>query len=817
MPRSPRHTFLGRLPGLAWLLVCAACAGAAGPAVLPAQPGSEQATLPPPAFSTAPPPDAEGTAAAFLDAWQKGDYAGMHTLLTPQTAELVSAADFAQRYQDALDGGAIASVEATVLAALQQASQAEVQFKVDLKTGLVGSVSRQITMKLEFADSRWGILWDDGLILPELKDGGVLMMEYASPARGNIYDRSGLAFAAQTDAVAIGVVAGEILPEQEGRLLGELSRLLDVHPEALRSRYADAGPDWYVAMGEASIAEVSSRFGVLNNIAGLRLNQYQTRYYMGGAGGAPHAVGYVAPIPAEQVAAYLAEGYAPDAFVGAQGLEKSGEKQLAGERGGTLWVRAPSGALNTKLAEKRAGPAQAITTTLDRKLQREVQAALQGMTGAAVVVNYTTGEVLAMASSPAFDPNLFDPSNYNISQLSLTLNDALRPLINRVTQGQYPPGSAFKVVTLAAALESKLFVKDQTYYCGYEWTELGVDFVKYDWTYEKQVPESGTLNMVGALRRSCNPWFYHMGYSLHRWADYYLPDMARSFGFGPATGIVGLSQAANEEVGGVVPSADWAAQTNTDWTIGDSVNMAIGQGDLTVTPLQLVMAYGALANGGQLLRPQLVLQMAAPGAEPTYKFEPQPVGALPISAETLATVRQGMWEVVNEPSGTATFRFKGLRIPIYGKTGTAEDRPRRPHAWFAGYSDAKQAGKPDIAAVVVLENKGEGSEWAAPVFRRIIETYFYGEPKTLFHWEAELGLTAVPSPFPTFVPFTYVVQAGDSLASIALQNKVTMDELMQVNQLANPNALTEGQTIIIARGGVSNITLTPEFTQTPTP
>ena len=156
---------------MAWLLVCAACAGAAGPAVLPAQPGSEQATLPPPAFSTAPPPDAEGTAAAFLDAWQKGDYAGMHTLLTPQAAELVSAADFAQRYQDALDGGGIASVEATVLAALQQASQAEVQFKVDLKTGLVGSVSRQITMKLEFADSRWGILWDDGLILPELKDG----------------------------------------------------------------------------------------------------------------------------------------------------------------------------------------------------------------------------------------------------------------------------------------------------------------------------------------------------------------------------------------------------------------------------------------------------------------------------------------------------------------------------------------------------------------------------------------------------------------------------------------------------------------------
>jgi len=803
---------------VAWLLFCAACTGAAVPAPLvPGQAGSGQATLPAPAFATAPPPDAEGTAAAFLEAWQKGDYAGMHTLLAPQAAELLGAAEFAQRYRDALDDGGIVSVETTVLAALQQAARAEVQFKVDVKTGLVGSVSRQITMKLEFANSRWGIVWDDGLILPELKDGGSLLMEYQSPARGNIYDRSGLAFAAQTDAVAIGVVAGEILPDQEGALLGELSRLLNVHPEVLRSRYANAGPDWYVALGEASIEQVSSRFAVLNNISGLRLNQYQTRYYMGGVAGAPHAVGYVAPIPAAEVAAYQAEGYSPDAFVGVQGLERWGEKQLAGERGGTLWVRAPSGALNIKLAEKRAGPALAITTTLDRKLQREVQAALQGMTGAAVVVNFTTGEVLAMASSPSFDPNLFDPSNYNISQLSLTLNDPLRPLINRVTQGQYPPGSVFKVVTLAAALESKLFVKDQTYYCGYEWTELGADFVKYDWTYEKQVAESGTLNMVGALRRSCNPWFYHMGFNLHRWADYYLPDMARSFGFGPPTGVVGLTQAANEEVGGAVPSADLAARSNTNWTIGDSVNMAIGQGDLTVTPLQLVMAYSALANGGQLLRPQLVLQMAAPGAEPAYKLETQTVGVVPISAETLATVRQGMWEVVNAPTGTATYRFKGLRVPIYGKTGTAEDRPRRPHAWFAGYTDAKQAGKPDIAAVVVLENKGEGSEWAAPVFRRIVESYFYGEPKTLYHWEAEYGLTAVPSPFPTFVPFTYVVQAGDSLASIAYRNKVTMDELMLVNQLANPNALTEGQTIIIARGGVSDITLTPEFTLTPTP
>ena len=216
------------------------------------------------------------------------------------------------------------------------------QYKVVLHTGLVGSVSRQITMQLVFADSRWGIVWDDGLILPELKDGGNLLMEYASPARGNIYDRSGLAFAAQTDAVAIGVVAGEILPDQEGLLLSELSRLLNVHPEALRSRYAEAGPDWYVALGEASIEQVSSRFGVLNNISGLRLNQYQTRYYMGGVAGAPHAVGYVAPIPAAEVAAYQAQGYSPDAFVGAQGLEKWGEKQLAGERGGTLWVRTAS-------------------------------------------------------------------------------------------------------------------------------------------------------------------------------------------------------------------------------------------------------------------------------------------------------------------------------------------------------------------------------------------------------------------------------------------------------------------------------------------
>lgn len=770
-------------------------------------------TLPAPALSTSEPPNVEPVAAAFLNAWQRGDFVLMYSLLSPLSKGAISAEEFASRYQEIAGDAGIISVEARVLSSIQQNVDAEVQFEVSLGTALMGSIRREITMPLHYENGQWTVSWDDSLVLPELAGGNSVFIDYAIPSRGNIYDRNGLAFAAQTNAVALGVIPGKIEMEYEDSMLAELSSMLNLHPEVLRSMYQHAEPDWYIPMGEVSSQLVEARYDVLTSFSGLVMHPYQTRFYAQGPQAAPHAVGYIALIPKAQAEYYRTLGYRGDEFVGASGLEAWGENYLNGDRGGTLYVADPGRNIVARLAEKQASPSKSITSTLDREFQHQVQAALQGMAGAIVVLNIQTGEVLAMASAPTFDPNLFDPTNYNVMMLNEVLKDPYRPLLNRATQGQYAPGSTFKVVTAAGALESTLFSAGQIYYCDRTWTELGTRYIKYDWTYDKELPASGDLDIVGAIRRSCNPWFYHIGLALHNWADYYLPDLARRFGLGSPTGIVGLLHDTNEEVGGVIPGPAWAIDQGFTWTSGNTVNIAIGQGEVSVTPLQMAMMYAAIGNGGTLYRPQLVRSIAAPGEEPIYTFEPEVVGKLPISEETLDVLREGLWQVVNSSSGTANWRFRQLDIPIFGKTGTAEDRPRLPHAWFIGFTNANSQELPDIAIAVVLDNRGEGSEWAAPIFRRVVEVYFHSQIDTLYPWESAIGLTSTPEPTVTPTPAAHVVQAGESLASIALVYGVPIDDILIMNGIENPDVLSVGQDLIIPLGGLPDLTPTLEGSQ----
>ena len=714
-------------------------------------------TLPGPSVSTSLPPNPEGTVGAFLTAWRQGDYLGMYSLLTPLSQAAISQQDFIARYTDTATQMTLASLDAAMISSLQKELDAEVLFRVTFHTALVGDLTREIVMLLRFDRGRWGIAWGDELIMPELKGGNTLFMDYKIPARANINDRNGLALAAQTDAVAIGVIPGQITDEPT--LLTELSALLGLHPEVIRVKYQYAQPDWYVPLGEASSEQIATRYNVLSGLGGLSLRTYQTRYYLNGPTGAPHAVGYVARIPAETLEYHQSQGYRGDEQVGITGLEAWGEKYLAGKRGGVLYVVTPGGQISGILAQSDSAPGQAIISTLDRDFQKQVVQALGDLSGAAVALNINTGEVLAFASSPSFNPNLFDSTNLNSSTLGTVLNDPYKPLINRVTQALYPPGSTFKVVTVSTALTSGLFGRGTIYNCTGTWNELGPGFVKYDWTVEKGLPPSGDINLVESLIVSCNPYNYHIGFAVYDIDHEMLPKMARAFGLGKPTGIVGLLGNTNEEVGGLVPDAKWKqANTGQEWSVGDSVNMAIGQGDLQVTPLQMANLYAAIANGGTLYRPQLVLRIAAPGEMPVYEFKPEIIDRLPLTPDQLDVIREGLRGVITDRRGTARQRFLGMQAPVYGKTGTAEDPGGgAPHAWFVGFTQAGREDKPDIAIAVVLQNRGEGSEWAAPIFRRIVETYFFGRPTTLYPWEAEIGLTATPSSTPTETPLAPLV------------------------------------------------------------
>jgi penicillin-binding protein 2 len=349
-----------------------------------------------------------------------------------------------------------------------------------------------------------------------------------------------------------------------------------------------------------------------------------------------------------------------------------------------------------------------------------------------------------MASSPSFNPNLFDTNNPNsatgLTELFQTAND---PLLNRATHGLYPAGSVFKMITMATALEVGGYEATDIYNCKLIFDEAG--FELYDWRLEKELPAAGEITLIQGLERSCNPYFYHIGLDLfQRDMPTAISDMAKGFGLGQSTGI---------EIGdapGLVPDPESKLELfGEDWFAGDPVGLAIGQSFLQVTPLQVARYVAAIGNGGILYRPQLVDRIQNAEGEILYEFVPEIQGMLPVSQENLEHIQTAMVNVVRDPKATAYRRFLGLDLNIAGKTGTATTGNfSESHAWFVGYTFEEREDKPDIAVVVILEYQGEGSDWAAPVFRRILEAYFKGRPQSIYPWEERLRVPKGPTPTP---------------------------------------------------------------------
>lgn len=727
-------------PGKLFLLVLIFLVACSGPTPAPVA-TSSQATLtprPPEVFTTSV-PDVRTAAEDFLKHWQDEDYEAMYAMLAPANQDAVPQEQFIKRYKDVAINTTLNTIEYEVLSTLTNLSSAQAAYRVTFKTVLLGELVREMNMNLSLVDNQWRVMWEDGMIMPELRGGNQLALDYRLPARANIYDRLNYPIALTTDAVALGVVPADIADGAEGAVLGELSRLTGKPAEWIKALYGDTYPSWYIAVGETTKDEFDQRADNVRGLSGIQATAYTSRYYTDG-GIAPHVTGYVQFIPKEQLEEYQRQGYQVDERVGTMGLEKWGESYLSGSRGVALYVTDAQGQVITRLGSRDPQPSQAIYTTLDGVLQFQAQRAIAGFNGAVVVLERDTGRVLAMASSPGFDPNYFDPANVNFNALGDVLSDTRQPLLNRAAQGAgYPLGSVFKIVTMAAALETGLFKPDDTYDCQYTYTDLA-GYTLYDWTYEKELPPSGVLTLTEGLMRSCNPWFYRIGQLLFetgKGKD--LSEMARAFGLGVPTGI---EQVAEET--GNMPDPESAEV---------AVQMAIGQGQIQVTPLQVARMIAAVGNGGTLYRPQVVEKIVDPDGNPVLTFKPEAQGTLPISDENLLLLQETLRQVVINSRGTAVRAFSGLSIPVYGKTGTASTCAGcKPHAWFAAYTDAGREDKPDIAIAVIAENAGEGSDIAAPITRRIVEVYFLGQPQKVYPWEAKLNVTRTPTPEVTDTP-----------------------------------------------------------------
>ncbi|HIC94542.1 MAG TPA: penicillin-binding protein 2 [Anaerolineae bacterium] len=455
-----------------------------------------------------------------------------------------------------------------------------------------------------------------------------------------------------------------------------------------------------------------------------------------------HIIGYVGPIPRERAEDYRKRGYDLNDKVGLTGVELAFEEELRGEKGCKYIEVDAAGREVRQVGDPHPPqPGHNLVLTLDLDLQQFMAEALRrGMeaagseSGVAIAMNPKTGEVLGMVSLPSYDNNLFS-GGISAEDYARLSSDPNHPLVNHAISGQYPPGSTIKPVHAAAALEEGVVDRDTTLTCqGIMWLPnkyfpedpaLAQPF--YCWIH-KYGRGHGRLNIVESIAHSCDIFFYQLaggfedfeGLGLERLAHY-----ARLFGLGERTGI-GLP---GESVG-LVPSKQWKwLNYHENWATGDTYNVAIGQGFILVTPLQMLNATVAIANGGTLYRPQIVYQLTDADGHVVKSFAPEVIREVPVSEENLAIVREGMRAAVEW--GTA--RGADLEgVTVAGKTGTAEypgpldEEGNLPtHAWFTAFAPVED---PEIALVVFVAGGGEGTRTAVPIAAEILR-YYFGLPE----------------------------------------------------------------------------------------
>lgn len=695
-----------------------------------------------PGLSSGPTPivdqeEAIQTAETFLDSWSKQDYNTMYGRISPNARDAYRQADFTEVYQSVWNDLRLQGIVWSRGQVVSQGTTVIIQYDVTFRSGILGEFTdAKRTMRVIPTDEGMRIAWSKMDIFDGWSGGARLRIERTLPNRGNIYDVNGRTLADQNGvALPVYVVKNEV-PDIDS-CISLLVPILGVEYDDLVATFSRYNFDTLFYVGEIDQETYQAMGAEMENLCRPRLDERRTRRYFGTA--APHVLGYVGYIPAGEQAEYESRGYPPDSLVGISGIERAWENELRGTIGNRLALYAVNDELIRVITEKQAQPGQSVYMTLDRDLQDGIQGALaeaysiagptwaQTSQGAAIVVlDVNTGAVKAMVSYPTFDPAVFNPDSPYLDPGSLIQayqTDPARPLLNRATQGRYPLGSVFKLVTSVTGADSGVVPLTTLNNCTGRWdgTPYG-DRVRTDWYPQGH----GVLDGQGAIINSCNPYYWSMGVALQNADPYMLPNYAKKLGLGVPSGLRNL-----EEEVGRVQDPDWKASQGFTWSLSDTLNLVIGQGELEVTPLQVARMAAAIANDGKLVTPYLVEKVQLIGEDPSYVHSPQ-AADLGLNKEVLADVRQAMCDVTLTPSGTARFIFEpwyeyqNNAVIVCGKTGTAQAGNNQPHAWFAAFAPAEN---PQIAIVVMVENSCEGSEVAAPLTRRVLEIY-YGLPKS---------------------------------------------------------------------------------------
>jgi penicillin-binding protein 2 len=376
------------------------------------------------------------------------------------------------------------------------------------------------------------------------------------------------------------------------------------------------------------------------------------------------------------------------------GLEATLDDVLGGTYGWRLTIIEPNGAVAETLAETPAIPGQDVVLSLNVAMQRAAETALGDRRGAIVAEDPWSGEILAIASRPTFDLNAFISGD--ATAIAKYSADPNKPLFNRATFGQYATGSSFKPITAAAALRQGVYKFGDRIDCPLRWTGYGPQWVQLN----HETGDLGLIDMRTAIARSCNTFFYELGKRLNDKDPNILPNEAKSFGLGKATDIDYVLEAE-----GIVPSPAWkqtyfASAGDKVWNPGDATNLAIGQGFLLATPLQMANYAAALANDGIVWQPRLVIELRDRSGATVKKLEKKDVGHANAANTELSLIRDCMRSVVTDRDGTVYFPFLGFGVPVAGKSGTAETPSGDPNGWFIGFANFDA---PSVAFAAVFE------------------------------------------------------------------------------------------------------------------
>jgi penicillin-binding protein 2 len=558
-----------------------------------------------------------------------------------------------------------------------------------------------------------GQLWylqvlEGGRFLDASDKNRIRVRPIAAP-RGILFDRNGVPLVDNRPAFTLSIIPREI--DNRDAVLGRLSTLLELPYQELVDAVGRVQADSFLpvrirrGLTMEDVAKVEEWKldlpGVIVEVEPQRA--YPTSRF------AAHLLGYVREANDEQ----MKQGrYRRGELVGQTGLERLLDEFLRGRDGGERIEVDAMGRPIRLVQQTDPHPGAQVVTTIDRRIQEVAEKAMEGKAGAVVVMDPRNGDVLALVSTPAFEIDQFTGNIDRNAWLRL-VQDPQHPLLNRASQAQYPPGSVFKIVLMAAGLQEGTITPMDKVHCTGSF-HFG-DRTWKDWKKEGH----GTVDLRRGIAQSCDVYFYTQGLKIGGAA---IAKYAKAFGFAAATGI----ELGTEKIGLIPEPKPRKDKKTRAWTGGDTLNVSIGQGAVLVTPMQVARMMSAVANGGVLWKPRVVQRIERPEHGVVFRDPGHVNGHVDLSPVVWAMIREGLWAVVNDGGTGGQARIPGLDVA--GKTGTAQtianskSEKGQDHAWFAAYAPAKA---PEVVVVVLVERGGHGGDTAAPIARKIFNAIFF--------------------------------------------------------------------------------------------